>query len=795
LASVPRTGPGRRRAGPWLARAVLLAALTAATALSAPSLRAREAAPVRIDVSFDSGPSAVPGSPGEGADAGVVAEAESGAGSGAKAPAAVRKPTACRAQLPAGLVPAGGFVRDPKGRYATIQPAGACVTKAYGVDNHGQVVGSYRAGGYMIGEGTVRGFIYRRGRLVTFGLPGLDRPGVEATVTDIDDRGRLLGSTLEVATGAGHGFLRDTDGRITLIDHPGAAGTALGGSGTIAAQLTNRGEIVGYYAAGGTVHGFVRDRRGRFATIDRPGAKATAVTGINERGQLVGASSAAGPAELFTSPEAFLLTKGVYTGVKVPGALATSANVINNRGQIAGAYLDGGGRIHGFRRDRAGRFITIDHPDSAMSTVVQGLNDLGQLSGLYDRPVTGARRASRQWVFGAAGLWSSMVPDLELSPSPAASPRAAGRVAAKRPSRRAASPRPSRSAGSSAAAGDPGTRTGADTRPHTPVPGFLLDHGRYTRFDAPGARGETTPLGINNLGQVVGSYTDTDADATYHGFLRDPRGRITTIDIPGARATVASRINDRGQIVGRYYQTAPFRGPDARPRGFLLDRGRLTRIDVPGAASTQAVGIDNRGRVVGEYQDDAGAFHGFLRDEHGGFTTIDLPGAAGTSLVAINNAGQVLGGSLDPAGGFHNFLLDRGCFTTFDAPGVPFTFARDLNDRGQIVGFTLTDLATLAGARGFLLARGVTGPFTTVDVPGASRDAVSGLNDRGQLVGYYEVRTRSQSARPSAFLPGVVNVADMEAGRLEPEAGSIHAARVPAAIAEVFTEMVRCVGR
>jgi uncharacterized membrane protein len=649
VASVPRIRPGRRRAGPGLACAVVLAALTAATALSTPSLRAREAAPLRIDVSFDSGPSAAPDSGGAEAGPGVVAAAGAEAGVGASA--AAGKPAACQAQLPGGFVPAGGFVRDPKGRIATIQPPGACVTKAYGVNNHGQVVGSYRAGGYLIGEGTVRGFHYKKGRLATFGLPGLDRPGVEATVTDIDDRGRLLGSTLEVASGAGHGFLRDTDGRITIIDHP----------------------------------------------------------------------------------------------------------------------------------------------DATVSTVVQGLNDLAQLSGLYDRPVTGGRRASRQWVLGAAGLWSSMLPDLELSAS--AAPPAAGRVAAGRPSRRAANPGTSRAAGSSGGAGDPGTGAGADTRPRTPIPGFLLDHGRYTRFDAPRARGETTPLGINNLGQVVGSYTDTDADATYHGFLRDPRGRITTIDIPGARATVASRINDRGQIVGRYYQTAAFRAPDARSRGFLLDRGRLTRIDVPGAVATQAVGIDSRGRVVGEYQDDVGGFHGFLRDERGRFTTIDLPGAAATSLVDINNAGQVLGGYLDPAGGFHNFLLDRGCFTTFDAPGVPFTFARDLNDRGQIAGFTLTALATLAGARGFLLAGGVTGPFTPVDVPGAPRDAVSGLDDSGRLVGYYEVRTRSQSVRPSAFLPGVVNIGDMEAGRLEPEAGSIHAARVPAAMAEGFTEMVRCVGR
>lgn len=60
---------------------------------------------------------------------------------------------------------------------------------------------------------------------------------------------------------------------------------------------------------------------------------------------------------------------------------------------------------------------------------------------------------------------------------------------------------------------------------------------------------------IDNLGRIVGSYVDDDADATYHGFLRDARGRFATIDLPGAKATVANRINDRGQIVGSYENT------------------------------------------------------------------------------------------------------------------------------------------------------------------------------------------------------------------------------------------------
>jgi uncharacterized membrane protein len=79
------------------------------------------------------------------------------------------------------------------------------------------------------------------------------------------------------------------------------------------------------------------------------------------------------------------------------------------------------------------------------------------------------------------------------------------------------------------------------------------------------------------------------------------------------RGTGPYRINDRGQLVGRYSQThANIQDPNAIQRGFLLDHGKLTRIDVPGAAETQVVGLNNRGQVVGEYRQPAGVFHGFL---------------------------------------------------------------------------------------------------------------------------------------------------------------------------------------
>jgi probable HAF family extracellular repeat protein len=285
--------------------------------------------------------------------------------------------------------------------------------------------------------------------------------------------------------------------------------------------------------------------------------------------------------------------------------------------------------------------------------------------------------------------------------------------------------------------------------PRTPIPAFVLDRGRYTTFDHPGARLETSATGINDRGQITGSYVD--GDAVYHGYLRDRRGRLRDIDLAGVVATAPAGINNRGQIVGRYYESAPLRGPDASFRGYLQDGRKLIRIDVPGALRTQAVDINNRGQVVGEYLDAGGAFHGFLYHK-GRFTTIDFPGAVGSSPTGINDRGEIVGAHADPAsGGVHGFLVKRGRFTSFDAPGVPITLPMDINNRGQIVGVTLLD-ADLTGGRGFLLARGVKGGFSPLDYPGAPRTFAFGINDRRAIIGTYE-NASATSIPPAAAEP------------------------------------------
>src|SRR5262245_54710057 len=76
-------------------------------------------------------------------------------------------------------------------------------------------------------------------------------------------------------------------------------------------------------------------------------------------------------------------------------------------------------------------------------------------------------------------------------------------------------------------------------------------------------------------------------------------------------------------------------GPGIAARGFLLDDGIFRTIDHPDAASaTVASGINNRGQIVGSYTDAGGTTHGFLL-HRGRFIVIDVPDASGVDALGL----------------------------------------------------------------------------------------------------------------------------------------------------------------
>ena len=84
---------------------------------------------------------------------------------------------------------------------------------------------------------------------------------------------------------------------------------------------------------------------------------------------------------------------------------------------------------------------------------------------------------------------------------------------------------------------------------------------------------------------------------TVHAIGAEKTYNLPAIDYPNAIATsVPGGINDRGDIVGAFTDS------NRKGHGFLLSNGVYTAIDVPGAAATLARGINSRGDIVGSYQ-------------------------------------------------------------------------------------------------------------------------------------------------------------------------------------------------
>jgi uncharacterized membrane protein len=119
----------------------------------------------------------------------------------------------------------------------------------------------------------------------------------------------------------------------------------------------------------------------------------------------------------------------------------------------------------------------------------------------------------------------------------------------------------------------------------------------------------TTVFGINDSGQIVGTYLDKVSHR--HGFFRDSQGIYTTLDAPTSPTfTVAEGINNSGAIVGWYVKG------NSVSHGFLLTGGVWTTIDVPGAMDTQINSINASGQIAGFYvvenTDGTTTTHGFV---------------------------------------------------------------------------------------------------------------------------------------------------------------------------------------
>ena len=253
-----------------------------------------------------------------------------------------------------------------------------------------------------------------------------------------------------------------------------------------------------------------------FTTIDVPGAVYTQAFGINKSGDIVG-----GYGTTFTDSHGFLLSGGSFTTFDGPGTF-TRADGIDKSGNIVGSYRDANtGLDHGFLRLADSTFTTIDDPDGAQGSRINGINNAGTMVGDF----TDAAGFAHGFVL-SGGTFTTV--DF---------PGAASTLLFE--------------------INNSGAMVGYwEDASHT-FHAFEVKNGNFTSIDVPGAVGGSTAGGINAKGEIVGSYA---VSATVGHSYFDKKGTFTTIDPPTALVSGLSKINDSADAVGSFFDGVTIHG-------------------------------------------------------------------------------------------------------------------------------------------------------------------------------------------------------------------------------------------
>ncbi|HEX6470147.1 MAG TPA: hypothetical protein VF069_13700 [Streptosporangiaceae bacterium] len=241
------------------------------------------------------------------------------------------------------------------------------------------------------------------------------------------------------------------------------------------------------------------------------------------------------------------------------------------------------------------------------------------------------------------------------------------------------------------------------------------------------------PLDINDRDEVVGYARillsgGEEPVFTLRAFVWR-NGRIHDLGgLPGGDYSVATGINDAGDIVGRSSRVlgewAPYYVHAVRWHAGRI--GELESADV----LSHAEDITNDGWVVGSRGTPADPVtYTQAVAWKNGQSTVLYPGDA----IAANERHQAMGSHLN--GGF--VLWTRGEVVRLQKPGDDVSaMAEDINNLGQAVGW--------ADSGAVLWRQAVPSLLPDLALPG--RSGASGINDRGQIVGWSSLSDIEQHA-------------------------------------------------
>jgi len=255
-------------------------------------------------------------------------------------------------------------------------------------------------------------------------------------------------------------------------------------------------------------------------------------------------------------------------------------------------------------------------------------------------------------------------------------------------------------------------------------------------IDVPPEMGsDTMVFGMNDKGQVVGSYFDYSG--RQKGFLYNRHtNTYKPIDPPGYDGSVnpVIGINNRGEVVG-FFETST-----KEQHCFFYNGLGYIVFDVPGADLSPdtyqaAWGINEDTHIVGAYTDNVThGVRGFLFT--GEFNSFDVPGAASTIPTQINDLGHMTIATFDHPTLFENptsYFYDGSVYHPI-AELAPYTLATGLNNSDKVVG--ILQFEDMNQNRGFLYDHN-TKTYAEYSVAGALRTSLRDINNQDQMVGYF----------------------------------------------------------
>lgn len=195
--------------------------------------------------------------------------------------------------------------------------------------------------------------------------------------------------------------------------------------------------------------------------------------------------------------------------------------------------------------------------------------------------------------------------------------------------------------------------------------------------DPPNAiAGETRCTGLNNLGQIAGSFRDS---AGIHQFIRSASGEFTIFDVGSVfPAPSVEDINDRGDVVGRI-------GFPPDDDGGFLRKADGSVIALKSSAPLGSIvpqSINNNGVIVGWVLTGSsqGTQHGFVRSADGVYTKFDVPGTwTYTRITALNDSRQMAGVVVGGPG----WVTNRDASITY----LPAYLVSAINAAGNVAGY------------------------------------------------------------------------------------------------------------